>query len=217
MINKIFTCLPFHSIPDDIPIQGPKDEAQNPGQLISISEETESEPNLGSRASIARSSKESTNSKLHKGALAGLKKLKEKTEKRDKSIDSIKNGSSSVTSTTEQLAAASKRLISKEKASSRSSMQMIITDDTVTPKLKTNSLDMSLVSNGPVSIEMTTNGNGNLIEERNNESSFNNSIDTVESLDSNNELPVNIDGNRTINTSINVDTKTHGSVQVSQV
>lgn len=202
-----------NSITDDIPIQGPKDEAQIPGQLVSISEETEADPSLGSRSSVARSSKESSNSKLHKGALAGLKKLKEKTEKKEKPIvDTVKNGS---TSTTEQLASASKRLINKEKGASRSSIQMMITDDTVTPKIKTNSIDMGVI-NGPANIEMATNGNGNILEERNNENSFNNSIDTVESLDSNNELPI-VDGNRTINTSINVDIKSHGSVQVSQV
>lgn len=204
-------------LPDDIPIQGPKDDPQNPGQLISITEE-DPDPQLASRSSITRCSKEST-AKTHKVPFPGFKKLKEKSEKKDKIADAPKNGISS----TEVMANASKRLITKEKmSSSRSSVQMHLTgnsDPNVEgTKQKNINADVT-TTNGPVNIEMTHNGHGyvSCCDDKNTDYSLHNSVDTVESLDSNNELSMGggLDQSRM---TIIVDSKSsQGSVQVSQV
>lgn len=63
-------------IPDDIPIQGAKDD---PSQLVAITEELETEPTLGNRNTTHRGSKENT--KLHKVPFPGFKKSKDKETK----------------------------------------------------------------------------------------------------------------------------------------
>lgn len=70
-------------LPDDIPIQGAKDD-----QLLSITEEMETEPTLGNRNTANRGSKENT--KIHKVPFPGFKKSKDK--EKDSKNAPAKNG-----------------------------------------------------------------------------------------------------------------------------
>lgn len=71
-------------LPDDIPIQA-TDEANSSSQLVSISEETEADPQIGSRNALIRSSKEIL--KTHKVPFPGFKKNKDKDKDKDKEKD----------------------------------------------------------------------------------------------------------------------------------
>lgn len=84
----------FHSTIDDIPIQAHEESGNSSNQLVSITEESEaiggsSEPQLGMRNNLVRSSKEIL--KTHKVPFPGFKKLKDKDKEKDKDKD--KDGS----------------------------------------------------------------------------------------------------------------------------
>lgn len=68
-------------ISDDIPIQA-GDDATTANQLVSISEETETDPQIGTRNALIRSSKEIL--KTHKVPFPGFKKNKDKDKDKDK-------------------------------------------------------------------------------------------------------------------------------------
>lgn len=172
-------------LPDDIPIQGIKDESG----LMSITEETE-QSSMGNRNTGVRSSKE--NAKPHKTLIAGFKKSKDKDKEKEKDKDTkailVKNGSSS--DIKENI---SKSQARKEKVSSRGSIQLTSADldyDKSSP-LANAKTKMSEPTNGMVNttdivpLQNLTNGGFN---DEKTSNSINNSLDASDSLDSSTDI-----------------------------
>ncbi|XP_059614272.1 hyccin isoform X1 [Phlebotomus argentipes] len=178
-------------LPDDIPIQAPKDEggaavAASAG-LVSITEESPEggEPQL-SRGSAVRSS----NPKSHKVPFAaGFKKLKEKDKDKDKEVGSkavTKNGSVEL----KEVQQPSKKSALKEKiASARNASLHIVqfgdttTDGDKSPNLATRTKSLAAeVGNGPVEGVMTNGGDAKA------ETIVSDSLENTESVDSGTDM-----------------------------
>uniref|UniRef100_A0A1Q3FUJ3 Putative beta-catenin-tcf/lef signaling pathway component drctnnb1a n=1 Tax=Culex tarsalis TaxID=7177 RepID=A0A1Q3FUJ3_CULTA len=226
-------------LPDDIPIQGPREEN---GQLCSINEENESgadggATNKGASTTTAGKTKDS---KTHK-VLVGFKKLKDKDKDKD---DGGGGGGSKKSGVGEKPA--------KEKLAGKQSLQMqtgssaeLIEAEKTSPltmaKRKSTSID--LISVPPVSAAVTTTttitpmANGGILLgvggggggedgskdtlERN--GGGNNPLEVGESFDSGNEMTITNNNNNNNNNNNHsteksvLEMKTHGSIQVSQV
>ncbi|XP_065082740.1 hyccin [Ochlerotatus camptorhynchus] len=222
------------TIPDDIPIQGPREEN---GQLSSINEESESGD--GPKASQGAGPGKVKDSKTHK-VLVGFMKLKEKDKDKDDGSGGAKKSSAA-----------------KEKLVGKQSLQMqapgsaeLIEAERASPqtvaKRKSSSIDiismptgvvmggseqligvkqLAPLSNGGVMLGGDDKGGVvgggmdslNVLVDRNGGT---NPLEVGESFDSGNEMSLN--NNNNINNNNNseksvLDMKTHGSIQVSQV
>ncbi|XP_058466660.1 hyccin isoform X2 [Malaya genurostris] len=217
------------TIPDDIPIQGPKEEN---GQLSSINEESESgdgpKTTTGTGAGPGGGGKVK-DSKTHK-VLVGFMKLKDKDKEKDDGSGVGSGGSSN-----KQSGVGVKKTVgSKEKLGGKQSLQLqtgsaeLMELDKTSPltvtKRKSSSIDISSVPASMQSAPVLSNGGvlmggapagddrglDNLnVTERN---GAGNSLDAGESFDSGNEVMINNNSEKTV-----LDVKTHSSIQVSQV
>lgn len=163
-------------IPDDIPIQGAKDD---PSQLLAISEELETEPTLANRNTTHRGSKE--NPKLHKVPFPGFKKSKDKEAK---SV-TTKNGSISESTAKEP---SKPSLINKltNRVSNQVSVDIGDGLDKQLPPLKQKN-SSSDIMNGAlageiVAMQSLTNG-GVSADDKMQPESHNTSLDTSDSID----------------------------------
>ncbi len=167
-INQIL----FDPLPDDIPIQGAKDD---PTQLLAITAELETEPTIGNRNTTHRGSKD--NAKLQKIPFPGFKKSKDKETK----TVTTKNGSIPEATTKEP----TKSLINKltNRGSNQVSADIGDSLDKQLPPLKQkNSSNDILNGASEIPMQSITNGGVNADDKMQTES-HNTSMDTSDSID----------------------------------
>ncbi|KAG4078815.1 hypothetical protein HA402_015405 [Bradysia odoriphaga] len=162
-------------LPDDIPIQGAKDD---PSQLLAITEELETEPTLANRNTTNRGSKE--NPKLHKVPFPGFKKSKDKEAKNV----TTRNGSIPETMAKEP----TKSLINKltNRVSNQVSADVGDGLDRQLPPLKQKNSSNDIINGALVGeivpMQSLTNGGANSDDKMQTES-HNTSLDTSDSVE----------------------------------
>uniref|UniRef100_A0A0K8TRW8 Putative beta-catenin-tcf/lef signaling pathway component drctnnb1a n=1 Tax=Tabanus bromius TaxID=304241 RepID=A0A0K8TRW8_TABBR len=174
-------------LPDDIPIQGAKDE--NQGGLMSITEEG-GENAIGNRNSGVRSSKEAN--KTHKPLIAGFKKSKaEKDKDKDVKIIPLKNGTS-----IEQFSKETPPKVppKRDKTANRNSLQLAVSSDSSEfdksislPAIKSKVVDHTSVVTTTEIVPLQNLTNGGLSDVDKGSDSFDTNCDASDSLDSSTE------------------------------
>lgn len=216
-------------LPDDIPIiQGNKDDNTVPGPLLSITEEANDvESQTGTKHIALRTAKDVI--KTHKVPFPGFKKLKDK--EKDKKLNEVhKNGSSASLISSESIIIAKRPSGDSNKSNkfvTRNSLQMIMptandlepTDGIGLSTTTRNSLINDISTTIPLEIStlnqiaMTNGTSISADDKRMATDIINISVDTIESLDSGNDLSLEteiISGTNDVN-------KYQGNIQVSQV
>lgn len=222
-------------LPDDIPIQGPKEE--NGGQLSSINEESESGEGGQAKTSTGSGPGKTKDSKTHK-VLVGFKKLKDKDKDKDDGGGSKKSsgGGAGVGAPKEKLVG--KQSLQMQTGSSAELIESEKTSPLTMAKRKSTSVDVISVPSVATTTTMTTmippmanggvlmgGGGGGAGDEgkdtldgRN--GGIINPLEVGESFDSGNEMTINNNNNNNNNHSTEksvLEMKSHGSIQVSQV
>ncbi|XP_039442053.1 hyccin isoform X2 [Culex pipiens pallens] len=215
------------TIPDDIPIQGPKEEN---GQLSSINEESESgAADGGTNKAASTTAGKTKDSKTHK-VLVGFKKLKDKDKDKDDGGGSSKKSSGVGDKPTKekltgkqslQMQTGSAELIEAEKTSplTMAKRKSTSVDVISVPAAATTTTTIPPMANGGILLGSGGGGGGDDKDTERNGSI--NPLEVGESFDSGNEMTItnnnnNNNNNHSTEKSV-LEMKSHGSIQVSQV
>lgn len=217
-------------LPDDIPIQGPKEEN---GQLSSINEESESgAADGGPNKAASTTAGKTKDSKTHK-VLVGFKKLKDKDKDKDDGGGGSGGGSKKSSGVGDkptkekltgkqslQMQTGSAELIEAEKTSplTMAKRKSTSVDVISVPAAATTTTTMPPMANGGILLGSGGGGDDKDTLERNGGI---NPLEVGESFDSGNEMTItnnnnNNNNNHSTEKSV-LEMKSHGSIQVSQV
>lgn len=213
-------------LPDDIPIQGPKEEnGGGGGQLSSINEESES--GEGGQAKAGSGPGKTKDSKTHK-VLVGFKKLKDKDKDKDDG-----GGGGSKKSTGAGVGAPKEKLVGKQSLQMQtgSSADLVESEKTsplTMAKRKSTSVDVISVPSVATTTMVPPMANGGVLMGGGDEGKdtldgrnggISNPLEVGESFDSGNEMTINNNNNNNNHSTEKsvLEMKSHGSIQVSQV